>query len=87
MKPAQAYLHGPLSLDTIQRGGAPSAFDRMLATRMGVYAVELLEKGEVNNQVVSIRGNKIVNDDIDVALAMPRKLDEELFHIAEMLSI
>lgn len=77
----------PSILGYIQRGGAPSAFDRMLATRMGVYAVELLEKGEVNNQVVSIRGNKIVNDDIDVALAMPRKLDEELFRIAEMLSI
>ena len=58
----------------------------MLATKMGAYAVDLLDKGVIN-QVVSIRDNKIVNDDIDVALAMPRRFDEQLYKMNEMLSI
>ncbi len=76
----------PSVLGYIQRGGSPTAFDRMLATKMGVYAVELLEKG-ISNQLVSIRENKIVNDDIDTALAMPRVLDNELYQMNEILSI
>lgn len=76
----------PSILGYIQRGGRPSASDRMLATKMGVYAVDLLEKG-VSNQIVSIRNNKIVNDDIDVALAMPRVFDEDLYKMNEILSI
>ncbi len=76
----------PSVLGYIQRGGTPSAFDRMLATKMGAYAVDLLDKGVIN-QVVSIRDNKIVNDDIDVALAMPRRFDEQLYKMNEMLSI
>ncbi len=76
----------PSILGYIQRGGRPTAYDRMLATKMGVYAVDLLEKGETN-QVVSIRENKIVNDDIDVALAMPRVFDEKLYEMNKILSI
>lgn len=76
----------PSVLGYIQRGGSPSAFDRMLATKMGVHAVELLEKG-ITNQLVSIRGNKIVNDDIDTALAMPRVFDDELYRANTILSI
>ena len=53
---------------------------------MGVYAVDLLADG-ISNQVVSIRGNKIVHDDIDVALAMPRTFDEELYRVNEIVSI
>ncbi len=76
----------PSVLGYIQRGGAPSAYDRMLATKMGCYAVDLLEKG-ISNQVVSIRNNKIVNDDIDVALAMPRVFDQDIYDMNTMLSI
>ncbi len=45
-------------LGHIQRGGSPSAFDRILATRMGVYAVESLLNGE-NNMVVGSLGDKL----------------------------
>ena len=64
----------------------PTLRDRILASKMGVYAVNLLEKG-YSNQIVSIRNNKIVNDDIDVALAMPRVFDEELWAMNDILSI
>ena len=58
----------------------------MLATRMGVYAVDLLDEG-ISNQIVSIRNNQIVNDDIDVALAMPRRFDQKLYEMNQILSI
>lgn len=76
----------PSILGYIQRGGNPTASDRMLATRMGVFAVDLLEQGKTN-QIVSIRANKIVNDDIDVALAMPRVFNEDYYRINKILSI
>ncbi|MDD3225425.1 MAG: 6-phosphofructokinase [Clostridium sp.] len=72
-------------LGHIQRGGSPSAFDRMLASRMGVRAVEVLLEGE-SSRVIGIRENKITDDDIDEALAMPRKFDENLFNISEMIN-
>jgi 6-phosphofructokinase 1 len=72
-------------LGHIQRGGGPSAFDRMLASRMGVRAVEVLIEGK-SSRVIGIRENKITDDDIDEALAMPRKFDEGLYEISEMLS-
>ncbi|AJA49249.1 ATP-dependent 6-phosphofructokinase [Clostridium pasteurianum DSM 525 = ATCC 6013] len=72
-------------LGHIQRGGSPSAFDRMLVSRMGVRAVEVLIEGKKTSKVMSIRDNKIT-DDIDEALAMPRKFDERLYEISEILS-
>jgi len=72
-------------LGHIQRGGSPSSFDRMLASKMGVRAVEVLIEGE-SSRVIGIRENKITDDDIDEALAVPRKFDESLYEISKMLS-
>ncbi len=72
-------------LGHIQRGGSPSSFDRMLASRMGVRAVEVLLEGKTS-RVIGIRENRITDDDIDEALAMPREFDDKLFEIAQMLS-
>jgi 6-phosphofructokinase 1 len=72
-------------LGHIQRGGSPSSFDRMLASRMGVRAVEVLLEGKTS-RVIGIRENRITDDDIDEALAMPRQFDDKLFEIAQMLS-
>lgn len=72
-------------LGHIQRGGSPSAFDRMLASRMGVKAVEVLIEGKTS-RVIGIRENKIIDDDIDEALEMPRQFNEQLYNIATMLS-
>ncbi|MBE6049239.1 MAG: 6-phosphofructokinase [Clostridium sp.] len=68
-----------------QRGGSPSAFDRVLASKMGAKAVEVLLEGKTS-RVIGIRDNKIVDDDIDEALAIERKFDKELYDIAEVLS-
>jgi 6-phosphofructokinase 1 len=72
-------------LGHIQRGGSPSSFDRMLASKMGVRAVEVLIEGE-SSRVIGTRENKITDDDIDEALAIPRKFDESLYEISKMLS-
>lgn len=65
-------------LGYIQRGGDPSAFDRLIATKMGVRAVKLLMDG-IGDRVVGIRNNKIVDYDIDEALAMKMKFDKKLY--------
>ncbi|MBU3142516.1 6-phosphofructokinase [Clostridium sp. CF012] len=72
-------------LGHIQRGGSPSGFDRMLASRMGVAAVEVLMEGK-SGRVIGMRNGKIIDEDINTALAMPRKLDEELYEISKILS-
>lgn len=72
-------------LGHIQRGGSPSASDRILASKMGVKAVDLLIEGKTS-RVIGIKGNEIVDIDIDEALALPRTFDEELYEISRILS-
>lgn len=73
-------------LGHLQRGGAPSAADRVLASRMGSKAVELLMAGETR-KMVSIKAGEIVSMDIDDALAQVRSIDLDLYHLAGILSI
>lgn len=72
-------------LGHIQRGGAPSAFDRVLASRMGSKAIELLMEGKTS-RVVGIKDNVIFDQDIDEALALERKFDEKLYDISAEIS-
>lgn len=72
-------------LGHIQRGGSPSAFDRVLASRMGAKAVKVLLEGKTS-RVIGITENKIVDYDIDEALAVERKFDQELYDISVILS-
>lgn len=72
-------------LGHIQRGGSPSAFDRILASRMGARAVELLME-EKTQRVIGIKGGDIIDLDTNEALAIPRKFDEKLYEIAKSLS-
>ncbi len=74
------------TLGYIQRGGAPSMQDRMLAAQFAVRAVDLL-MDDRGGKVVGIRDNKIVDDDIDAALAMPRKFNKELYQTATILGL
>ena len=69
-------------LGHVQRGGSPTVRVRVVATEMGYYAVELLEQG-IGNRVVGMQGGKIVDFDIQEALAMSKPYDEKLHHIAE----
>ncbi|WP_024859615.1 6-phosphofructokinase [Ruminococcus flavefaciens] len=72
-------------LGHVQRGGSPTVRDRVEATRMGYYAVELLEQG-IGNRVVGIKDSKIVDYDIQEALSMHKEYDEKLHHIAEEIA-
>lgn len=72
-------------LGHVQRGGSPTLRDRVVATEMAYYAVELLEQG-IGNRVVGMQNNKIVDFDIQEALAMKKPYDERLHHIAEEIA-
>jgi len=65
-------------LGHLQRGGSPSATDRMHASLMGARAVELLAEGK-SNRVVAYKGGEYVDFDINEALAMTKSIDD--FHI------
>ena len=71
-------------LGHIQRGGSPTAFDRVLATRMGDYAVELLANG-VGGHCVGMIDNEITSMPIDDALALPRRDRKALHALHERL--
>lgn len=73
-------------LGYIQRGGSPSIRDRVMASAMGVKAVELLLDGAYN-RVMCVQNAKIVDVDIDEALSMSKDIDQELLKLIEILSI
>ena len=73
-------------LGHVQRGGSPSARDRIVASEMGHHAVELLKEG-IGNRVVIYRASKVVDMDILEALNMKREFDEKLYEIANEISI
>ena len=72
-------------LGHMQRGGAPSCKDRMYATIMGAYAVDLLDQCK-NKRVVAHRGGQFVYVDINEALAMTKTLSEYEVELAKTLS-
>lgn len=72
-------------LGHIQRGGSPTAFDRILASRMGAKAVELLLTGK-SNRMVGIQANKIVHYDLDYVLEQEARIDLEIYDLAGILA-
>ncbi len=70
-------------LGHVQRGGTPTAFDRVLGTRFGVKAVELVMKGEWG-KMVSLKGNAIVAVPIELATQKLKTLDMDLYDIARL---
>lgn len=72
-------------LGHVQRGGSPTVRDRVVASEMGYYAVNLLDKG-IGNRVVAMQNGKIVDFDILEALAMKKPFDENLYNIANEIS-
>jgi 6-phosphofructokinase 1 len=73
-------------LGHLQRGGAPTYFDRVLASRMGVAAVEGLLDGKTA-VMVGIRENKIVYNDFETIISKHHEIDEESLRLAKILSI
>ncbi len=73
-------------LGYIQRGGSPTAFDRVLASRLGARAVELLIEGK-GGRSVGIENNKLIDYDILEILERPHKIEENMYQLSKELSI
>ena len=73
-------------LGHVQRGGAPSAKDRVIATEMGNYCVNLLKNG-ISNRVVVMKETDIIDLDILEALKMEKPLDFKKYEMANMINI
>jgi len=70
-------------LGHLQRGGSPTAFDRILATRFGIAAIDLVHK-EKSGYMVGIKGNKIVSVPLKDVVGKRRTVDLELYKIASV---
>ncbi len=71
-------------LGHIQRGGSPSAFDRMLATRYGIGAIDMVHKGEFGC-MVALRGNQIVSVPLQEAINRTKLVGDDLIEVAQGL--
>lgn len=71
-------------LGHMQRGGSPTAKDRVYASMMGAYAVDLLCAGKTN-RVVGYQNGRFMDMDIDEGLAMTKDIDEYQLQIAHLL--
>ena len=72
-------------LGHVQRGGTPSAFDRLLASRLGAVAIDLLGRGE-NNIMVGVNGTKVIWTSMKQVLAEKKTIDIDVYRLAEDLA-
>ncbi|MBL8149898.1 MAG: 6-phosphofructokinase, partial [Blastocatellia bacterium] len=70
-------------LGYVQRGGTPTAFDRVLATRLGVHAFEMITRSEFGH-MAAIQGNRITKVPLAEAVSGPKLLSEEFYKTAEV---
>ncbi len=70
-------------LGHLQRGGSPTCFDRVLGTRFGIAAIDLVHKKKFGN-MVSLQGNKIIDVPIEKAVAKLKTVDKDFFEIAKV---
>jgi len=68
-------------LGHLQRGGSPTAFDRILATRYGIAAVELIQKKDFG-KMVALRGNQIVAVSLEEGIKRSKTVDMDIYEIA-----
>ncbi|NMB07366.1 MAG: 6-phosphofructokinase [Tissierellia bacterium] len=73
-------------LGHIQRGGSPTAFDRIMASKMGHKALKLLLQGEAG-KALGIKCNEIIHIDLEEALNTEKELDMGMYEMAKILSI
>ncbi|MBX9695574.1 MAG: 6-phosphofructokinase, partial [Cyanobacteria bacterium] len=71
------------TLGHIQRGGSPTAFDRVLATRFGVYATEMAHERKFG-RMVSLRGSEVTDVPVHDAVDKLKTLDLNLYRVAEV---
>jgi 6-phosphofructokinase 1 len=70
-------------LGYVQRGGSPTPFDRVLATRFGVKAYELV-LAEQWGHMTGLQGSRIVSVPLEEAVSSLNRLDEEIYRVAEV---
>jgi 6-phosphofructokinase 1 len=68
-------------LGHIQRGGSPTAFDRMLATRYGLAAIDMVHHGDFGC-MAALRGNKLISIPLAEALSKNRTVDQDMIDVA-----
>ena len=73
-------------LGHMQRGGSPSCFDRVLASRLGVKAVESLLEGK-SNYMVGLLSDKITLTPLEQAIKGHTEIDQELLRVSDIMSI
>lgn len=73
-------------LGHMQRGGAPSCFDRVLASRMGVHAVELLIDGQ-SNVMVGLNNGKMTTTPLENAIKENNPIDKEILRVSDIMSV
>ncbi len=71
-------------LGHLQRGGSPTARDRVAASMMGAYAVDVIDAGR-NNRLIGYKDGKLYDVDVDEAFAMTKSIDEYEFEVARIL--
>lgn len=72
-------------LGHVQRGGMPTVRDRVAASQMGYHAVDLIDRG-ATNRVVGMMEGKIIDVDIQEALAMKKPFDDELYRVCNEIT-
>jgi phosphofructokinase-like protein len=72
-----------VTLGYVQRGGTPTAFDRLLGTRMGMGAVDLVARREFG-RMMSLQGGHVTSVELSTARGGPRPVDEELYEVARV---
>lgn len=73
------------TLGHLQRGGAPTSHDRILASRLGLAAVEGLINGQ-SNMMVGIICNEVVHTSLEEAISKPKPLDKQLIHLLKIMN-
>jgi len=73
-------------LGRMQRGGSPSCFDRVLASRMGVYAVEALLQGK-SNMMVGMKSEEIIFSPLEKAIKGKSEINKDLIRVSDILTI
>lgn len=72
-------------LGHVQRGGTPTAFDRVMASRLGAKAVDLLAQGE-SNLMLGMSGTSVVATPMPEVISKKREIDLELYNLAQDLA-
>lgn len=83
---ATSYETRVTVLGHIQRGGSPTAADRVLASRLGAKAVDLLIEGKAG-RIVGLKNNALIDQDIEEILSSDHQLNKDMYKLAQELSI